>query len=155
MADSQLTISQYLSGKVRNITVPDQAVTTMIMDAGCTDVTYEKTVIDPDTGEETTETVTEKVTPETDVTLLSDKERELCLAWLYVWVAGSPIQSGGFTEEDADWRSSDNGERMSAGVLRNYLAMANKIFEKYGLDTISTNKWGFVGGGFHNIRKYK
>lgn len=155
MAEESLTISQYLSGTVRNINVPDLAVKTMIMNAGCGTVTYEKEVIDPDTGESHKEVVTEQVNPNTDVTLLSDKERELCQAWLYVWVAGSPTQSGGYTEEDADWRSSENGERMSASVLKNYLAMANKIFEKYGLDTISTNKWGFVGSGFHNIRKYR
>lgn len=123
------TLGQYIRGSVRNITVPDNSLMSI-----CSNVE-----LDPDT-------------PFMDTTL---KDRELSLAWLYVWIAGSPTQSGGYTEEDADWRSSENGERMSASVLKNYLAMANKIFEKYGLDTISTNKWGFVGSGFHNIRKYR
>ena len=135
MADI-LTIGKYLSGKVRNITVPDDAVASFIMDAGCKDIDGEK------------------VTKDTDVTLLSERERELCLAWLFVWIAGSPTQSGGFSEEDADWKSTENGERMSASVLKNYLAMANRIFEKYGLDVVSTGKWGFRGQGIHDRRNY-
>lgn len=124
-----LTIGQYLRGKVRNIDIPDETLLSICADA--------------------------ETNPETYYVEATEKERDLALAWLYVWIAGSPMQSGGHTEEDADWRSSDTGERMSAGVLKNYLAMANKIFEEYGLETISTNKWGFVGGGFHNIRRYK
>ena len=122
------TIKQYLKGKVRNISIPDEALRSICADAG---------VAPDDYFEEATE-----------------RQRDLALAWLCVWIAGSPTQSSGHTEEDADWKSSDTGERMSASVLKNYLAMANKIFEMYGLETVSTNKWGFVGRGFRNIRKY-
>lgn len=155
MADNVFTVEQYLNGKVRNITVPDNVISSIIMDAGCGTVTYDQTTTDEETGLPVTEAVTEQITKDTDVTLLTLRERELCLAWLYVWIAGSPTQSGGFTEQDADWQSTSGGERMSANVLKNYLGMANKIFEKYGLDTISTNKWGFVGHGFRLIRRYK
>ncbi len=128
MEDESFTIEQYLKGKVRNITIPDKALKSICADAD--------------------------VEPLLSYYEATERQRDLALAWLFVWVAGSPTQSGGFTEEDADWKSSENGERMSAGVLKNYLGMANKIFEKYGLETISTNKWGFVGRGFHNIRKH-
>ena len=94
MADV-LTIEQYLSGKVRNINVPDNAIATIIMDAGITSV--------------------EKPDKDTDISQLSLRERELCLAWLYVWVAGSPTQSGGYTEQDADWQSLERALGMSAG----------------------------------------
>jgi hypothetical protein len=134
MADV-LTIEQYLSGKVRNINVPDNAIATIIMDAGITSV--------------------ENPSKETDVTLLSIKERELCLAWLYVWIAGSPTQSGGFTEQDADWQSRTDGERMSASVLKQYLAMANEIFKKYGMPLVGGESWGFVGRGIRNPRRYR
>lgn len=134
MADI-LTIEQYLSGKVRNISIPDNAISTIIMDAGITSV--------------------ESPDKDTDVTVLSLKERELCLAWLYVWVAGSPTQSGGWTEEDADWKQSENGERMSANVLKQYLSMANEIFDKYDLPIQGGEKWGFVGRGIRNPRKYR
>lgn len=128
MEGESFTIEQYLKGKVRNITIPDNALQSICSDAD--------------------------VDPLLDYNEATERQRDLALAWLFVWIAGSPTQSGGFTEEDADWKSSENGERMSAGVLKNYLGMANKIFEKYGLETISTNKWGFVGRGFHNIRKH-
>ena len=134
MADV-LTIEQYLSGKVRNINVPDNAIATIIMDAGITSV--------------------ENPSKETDVTLLSIKERELCLAWLYVWIAGSPTQSGGFTEQDADWQSRTDGERMSASVLKQYLAMANEIFKRYDMPLIGGDSWGFVGRGIRNPRRYR
>ena len=134
MADV-LTIEQYLSGKVRNINVPDNALSTIILDAGITRV--------------------ENPNKDTDVSLLSLRERELCLAWLYVWIAGSPTQSGGWTEEDADWKESENGERMSASVLKQYLAMANDIFDKYDLPSVGGEKWGFVGRGIRNPRRYR
>ena len=134
MADV-LTIEQYLSGKVRNITVPDNAISTIIMDSGITSV--------------------ESPDKDTDISLLSLRERELCLAWLYVWIAGSPTQSGGWSEEDADWKQSENGERMSAGVLKQYLAMANDIFSKYDLPNVGGEKWGFVGRGIRNPRRYR
>ena len=134
MADV-LKLEQYLSGKVRNINVPDNAIQTIIMDAGITSV--------------------EEPNKDTDVSLLSLRERELCLAWLYVWIGGSPTQSGGGTEEDADWKQSENGERMSASVLKQYLAMANDIFDKYDLPLVGGDKWGFVGRGIRNPRRYR
>ena len=134
MADI-LTIEQYLSGKVRNIQVPDNSISTIIMDAGITSV--------------------ENPDKDTDISKLTLKERELCLAWLYVWIGGSPTQSGGWTEEDADWKQSENGERMSASVLKQYLAMANDIFDKYDKPLVGGNDWGFVGRGIRNRRRYR
>ena len=131
MAENVMTIKQYLSGKVRNITVPDDAISTFIIDAGCDS----------------------SVKPDTDVTSLSLRDRELCLAWMYVWVAGSPTQTGSTTDEDADWKHTEGGERMSANVLKQYLNMANDIFEKYKLPTVGDDSWGFVGRGIRNPRK--
>lgn len=134
MADV-LTLQQYLSGKVRNIAIPDNTVATIIVDAGIESV--------------------ENPNKDTDISLLSTKERELCLAWTYIWIAGSPTQSGGYTEENADWKQSENGERMSANVLKQYLAMANDIFRKYDLPVVGEEPWGFVGRGIRNPRRYR
>lgn len=123
-----LTIRKYLGGKVRNIKIPDDAILSICADAG----------VDPDT-------LYAKAT---------QRQRDLSLAWLYVWVAGSPTQTGGWTEESADWRSTDGGERMSASVLKQYLAMANKIFEEYDLPCVGEESWGFVGRGIRNPRRY-
>lgn len=161
MADEVMTVQQYLSGKVRNIKVPDDAVATILLDAGCTTIDVEKTetreVTDEETGEtiteDVTEVVTEKVTKDTDVTLLPDRERELCLAWMYVWIAGSPTQTDSTRDADADWEHTEGGERMSANVLRLYLRMANELFNKYDLPLVGEESWGLVGHGFRNPRK--
>ena len=170
MADNVMTIQQYLNGKVRNITVSDDAVATIILDAN---IAPRETGLDPGSSSygssygsssygSSSETssgdsssvpaVAEPVTKDTDVTLLTERERELCLAWLYVWIAGSPTQTGSTTEEDADWKHTEGGERMSANVLKHYLDMANDIFEKYDLPLVGEEKWGFVGRGFCNPR---
>lgn len=123
------TIRQYLSGKVRNIAISDDAIMSICADAGV-----------------------EPFTPYGDAT---EKQRDLALAWLYVWISGSPTQSGGYTEENADWKQSENGERMSANVLKQYLAMANDIFRKYDLPVVGEEPWGFVGRGIRNPRRYR
>lgn len=155
MADSVLTVQKYLSGKVRNITVPDDAVATIIMDAGVEPKEVEKESDSSSSDSSSSvEYVVEPVTKDTDVTLLTDRERELCVAWLYVWVSGSPAQTGSTTDEDADWKHTEGGERMSANVLKHYLDMANEIFDKYDLPTVGEEQWGFVGRGIHNPRNY-
>lgn len=127
-SNGMLTIRKYLGGKVRNIRIPDDAILSICADAG--------------------------VDPDTLYAKASQRQRDLSLAWLYVWVAGSPTQTGGWTEESADWRSTDGGERMSASVLKQYLAMANKIFEEYDLPCVGEESWGFVGRGIRNPRRY-
>ena len=97
----------------------------------------------------------EGVTKDTDINSLSLRERELCLAWLYVWISGSPTQTGSTTDEDADWKHTEGGERMSANVLKQYLAMANDIFDKYDMPLVGGNDWGFVGRGIRNRRRYR
>lgn len=123
------TIKDYLEGKVRNITIPEKALLSICADA--------------------------EVDPTTNYSEATERQKDLSLAWLYVWVAGSPTQSGGWTEEDADWKQSENGERMSASVLKQYLAMANDIFDKYDLPLMGGDKWGFVGRGIRNPRIYR
>lgn len=152
MEDNVLTISDYLSGKVRNISVPDTTIASILLDAGCTTVEVEVETTDEVSGETTTTTETQQVTKDTDVTLLSERERELCLAWLYVWISGSPTQTGSTRDSDADWEHTEGGERMSANVLKRYLTMANDIFDKYDLPLVDDDSWGFVGRGFRNPR---
>ncbi len=126
MQTETYTIEQYLKGKVRNIKVTDDALLSILTDAG--------------------------VESGADATKLSVKERELACAWLYVWVAGSPTMSQKVSDSDGDWSHSEGGEQMSANVLNRFLRMANDIFEKYALPKVGSNSWDMVGNGFHNIR---
>ena len=129
MCEPILTISEYLRGKVRNISIPDNALTSICADAG--------------------------VTPDTYYMDATQREKDLSLAWLYVWIAGSPMQTGSTRDSDADWSHSEGGERMSAGVLRQYLTMANDIFSRYDLPTVGGEKWGMVGVGLCNLRRVR
>lgn len=129
MPTSTFTIEQYLKGKVRNIPVTDDALLTILTDAG--------------------------ITPGSEATELTEKQRDLATAYLYVWIAGSPTMSQKVADSDGDWSHSEGGEQMSANVLNRFLRMANQIFEKYGMTKVGGNSWGMVGYGFHNIRNSK
>ena len=131
--ETSYTIEQYLRGKVRNISVTDDALLSILADAG-------KKAGAIDSGAE--------------FSALTEKQADLATAFLYVWVAGSPTMSQKISDKDGDWSHSEGGEQLSAHVLNRYLRMANDIFAKYGLDAVGGNAWGMVGHGFHNIRHY-
>ena len=144
-----LTVKEYLTGAVGNVPVSDSTIKTCLFKADA--LTYETEVTDEETGEKVTKT--ENTTYDTDITLLSQRQQDLVLAWLYATVAGYTSQAQNVSDRDADWEHSEGSYRMSASVLKDYLAKANKIFEEYGLETISTQHWGFVGHGFCYPRK--
>lgn len=121
------TIEQYLKGKVRNIDVPDEALLSILAENG--------------------------IESKSAYADLAQKQRDLALAGLYVWVAMSPTTSQKVTDKDANWEHSEGGETMSANVLNRFLRMANEIYAKYEMPTMGTNKWGFVGRGLHNIHR--
>jgi len=133
-ANMVLTVKEYLTGAVGNVPVSDSTMKMCLFRAGA--LTYETAV-----GEENT-------TYNTDITLLSKRQQDLALAWLYATVAGYSSQSQNVSDKDADWEHTEGSYRMSASVLRDYLNKANKIFEEYGLETISTNHWKMYGQGF-------
>lgn len=85
---------------------------------------------------------------------LTEKERDLCLAGVYVYLSTNPMQSQKVSDTDADWSHSEGGQVYSANQLITFQRMANAIYKKYGLPTVGDNKWGMRGGGFHNIRNY-
>lgn len=92
------------------------------------------------------------VEPGSDYNELSQKQRDLCLAWLYVYLS-DPTTSESVRDSDADWSHSESRTR-SAYATTHYLRLANVIFSKYGLDTFPIGKWGMRGGGFTNIHNY-
>lgn len=127
--DTIFTVERFIRGEVRNVVIPDDTLLSICYKAD--------------------------VEPKMAIADASKKQCDLSRAWLYVWLAGSPLQSGGYTEKDADWQKSENGERWSKADKDRWLRMANDIFEEYGLETQGNNSWGMVGNGFHNIRRYR
>ena len=125
--DEAFTIERYLKGKV-GIPLSDDTLTAITAENG--------------------------IEPGTLFSDVSERERELCLAGLYVYASGMPATTQKVTDSDADWSHSEGGQMMSATEQSNYLRMANAIYSKYGLPTVGGNKWGMRGSGFHNIRNY-
>lgn len=144
MAESNamvLTVKEYLTGAVGNVPVSDSTIKMCLFRADA--LTYDEDGEEKDTQFDT------------DITLLSKRQQDLTLAWLYATVAGYTSSSQNVSDRDADWEHTEGSYRMSATVLRDYLARANKIFEEYGLETISTNHWKIYGHGFPYPRKRK
>lgn len=122
------TIETYLKGKVRNIEITDDALFSALVDAG--------------------------VEPETNVLNTTEKQRDLALASIFIWIAGSPTRSQSVKDADGDWSHEEGGEQMSALAINRYLAMANELRKKWGLEAVAGSQWGFVGNGFHDVRNY-
>ena len=91
---------------------------------------------------------------DTDSELLSEKQRDLSLAWLYAEVAGYSAQSGAITDKDADWEHSEGSFRMTDKLRDLYKKLADELFAKWDEPTIFSDNWGFVGRGIRNPRKY-
>lgn len=90
---------------------------------------------------------------ETDSELLSERQRDLSLAWLYADVAGYSAQSGNVTDKDADWEHSEGSFRMTDKQRAIYEKRADELFAKWDEPTMFDDSWGFVGRGIHNPRK--
>ena len=129
-----LTVKEYLTGAVGNIPVSDSTMKMCLFKADA--LTYKEGDIDKDTQFDT------------DISLLSKRQQDLTLAWLYATVAGYSSSSQNVSDKSADWEHTEGSYRMSASVLKDYLTKANKIFEEYGLETISTTRWKMFGHGF-------
>lgn len=123
------TISEYLKGAVRGIIPSDQALQSICLNAGITN-------------------------PNTGYIDLTEQQKEVVLAYLYVWIASGPSSSSKWSEKDGDWSQSGGGEQLTAAQIRMYLKLADNIFKKYGLATTGLGKWGMRGGGIRNIRNY-
>lgn len=123
------TIKDFLQGEIRGITIPESTLQSIYIKAGITD---EGAYLDE----------------------LTEKQRELATAWTYVWIATGPATTAKWSESDGDWSQSAGGEVYTATQLRTLLRLADEIFKKYGLSTVSGNEWGMRVGGFRNIRDY-
>lgn len=123
------TIKDFLQGEIRGITIPESSLRSIYIKAG---IENENMYLDE----------------------LSEKQRELATAWTYVWIATGPATTAKWSESDGDWSQSAGGEVYTATQLRTLLRLADEIFKKYGLSTVSGNEWGMRIGGFRNVRDY-
>lgn len=69
-----------------------------------------------------------------DVASLTDRERELCCAWIYMWCASTPSATASRKDSDNGWSHEEGGVQTSAYDKRLLRRMAADIFRKWGVD---------------------
>lgn len=125
------TVEKYLRGIVPNASITDDSISGVLLDVG--------------------------VEPGTLASEMTERQRDLCIAYLYIRLATNPHQSSRVTDRDADWEHSEGSEQWSAAQLQQFLILARKLLEKWGEDTSLIDdiipQWGFVGRNIRNPRR--
>ena len=136
MADNEriqiVTAEEYIQSISPNANVSESTVKGILIDAGI------------DAG-----------TPATELT---EKQKDLALAYLLIRIAFNPIMSQKVTDRDGDWEHSEGSEQWSRSQLLQFLILARDLLAKWGITDARIEslapKWGMKGTGFHKIRRY-
>lgn len=127
-SNQTFTVERFIRGIVPNATLSDDAISSILIQAG--------------------------VDQEGNAYALTERERDLCTAYLYLRLATNPHQSARVTDRDADWEHSEGSEIWSASQLQQFLILARKLLEKWGEDTLLVDdiipQWGFKGRNMRN-----
>ena len=95
----------------------------------------------------------------TPATELTEKQKDLALAYLLIRIAFNPIQSQRVTDKDGDWEHTEGSEQWSRSQLLQFLVLARDLLGKWGITDARIEslapKWGFKGTGFRKIRRYQ
>lgn len=98
------------------------------------------------------------IDPETYVVDLTEKQKDLALAYLLIRIAFNPIMSQKVTDRDGDWEHSEGSEQWSRSQLLQFLILARDLLAKWGITDARIEslapKWGMKGTGFRKIRRY-
>lgn len=125
------TVEDYIRGIAPNANVGENTIKGVLIDAGI-----------------------QKGTPETELT---EKDKDLTMAYLYIRIATNPLQSQRVTDKDADWEHSEGSEVWSPLQMQQFLLLARDLLKKWGITdqrvTSLAPKWGMKGHGFRYIRK--
>ncbi len=135
MADTEnqiITAEEYVKTLSPNAVVSESAVKGILIDAGI------------DAGIPATE--------------LTEKQKDLALAYLLIRIAFNPIMSQKVTDKDGDWEHSEGSEQWSRSQLMQFLILARDLLAKWGITDARIEslapKWGMKGSGFRKIRRY-
>jgi hypothetical protein len=136
MADTEnqiiITAEEYIKSISPNANISESTVKGILIDAGI-----------------------EAGTPATELT---EKQKDLALAYLLIRIAFNPIQSQSVTDKDGDWEHSEGSEQWSKSQLMQYLILARDLLKKWDITDSRVEslapKWGMKGTGFRKIRRY-
>ena len=98
------------------------------------------------------------ITAGTPATDLTERQKDLALAYLLIRIAFNPLMSQKVTDKDGDWEHSEGSEQWSRLQLLQFLILARDLLAKWGITDARIEslvpKWGMKGSGFHKIRRY-
>lgn len=99
------------------------------------------------------------IAPDTYVVDLTEKQKDLALAYLLIRIAFNPVMSQRVTDRDGDWEHSEGSEQWSKSQLMQFLILARDLLAKWGISDARIEsvvpKWGMKGTGFRKIRRYR
>lgn len=89
---------------------------------------------------------------------LTEKQKDLALAYLLIRIAFNPLMSQKVTDRDGDWEHSEGSEQWSRSQLQQFLILARDLLAKWKITDARIAsllpKWGMKGSGFRKIRRY-
>lgn len=98
------------------------------------------------------------IEPGTPANELTERQKDLSLAYLLIRIAFNPLMSRKVTDKDGDWEHSEGSEQWSRSQLMQFLILARDLLKKWGITDARVEslapKWGMKGSGFHKIRRY-
>lgn len=126
-----MTAEDYIRGIAPNANVSENAVTGILIDAG--------------------------IAAGTPAAELTERQKDLAMAYLYIRIASNPILSQKVTDRDGDWEHSEGSEQWSKSQLSQFLILARNLLSKWGISDARVDslapKWGMKGTGLRNIRR--
>ena len=120
-----MTIEQYLSGTV-NFDITEDALKVILIDRG--------------------------VAENTEIALVAERDKELCKADLYMWIASSPNRKGSVSDSDNSWSHSDGGFTLTDADKRAYISLANVIYEKWDDVKKSHSRFKIQSHGIRHLK---
>ena len=106
----------------------------------------------------TAEEYIQSISPNANVSELTEKQKDLALAYLLIRIAFNPIMSQRVTDRDGDWEHSEGSEQWSRSQLLQFLILARDLLAKWDITDARIEslapKWGMKGTGFRKIRRY-
>ena len=75
-----------------------------------------------------------------DVSALTERDMDLCLAEVYMWCASTPSSRNNTEDADGNWKHIEGGWQTSAYDKRQMRSMALDLFKKWGESLTSGSK---------------
>lgn len=79
------------------------------------------------------------------MTFVSEKDAELCLADLYIFMSTAPSVKNNTEDSDGGWKHTEGGFQIAVADKRAYRALAKKLYAKWGekmpMDSIVIRQW--------------